>query len=458
MTNKETKHHDKKLTLISLTWPIFIELSLHMLMGNVDTFMLSQYDDKAVAAVGVSNQISVMFNLIFSIVATGTTILVSRYLGAKQIQDARHVATTSLTMNFIFGVLMSIVLVTLCGSFLKLLGLENELLAYGKSYLTITGSFLFLQALILTASATIKSYGFTRNVMMITVSMNIINIFGNAIFIYGWFGIPVLGVTGVAIATVITRTIGLSAMLYLLVKVIGQLPVAELLRPKKRHIAGLLRIGIPSAGENLSYNISQLVITSFIAMIGVTAMVTRVYTFNILFLITIFSLAISQSTQILVARMIGAGEIAQAYKRGLRSLALGVGVTILSAAIYNLLGGYILDLFTDDPEVIRLGRTLLLLAFVLEPGRAFNIILIGALRASGDVNFPVIISAIFVWGLAVPNAYLFGIHLEFGLLGIFIAFVIDEWVRGLIMLFRWRRRKWQERYLRTQKEDSIEIA
>jgi len=101
---------------------------------------------------------------------------------------------------------------------------------------------------------------------------------------------------------------------------------------------------------------------------------------------------------------------------------------------------------------------LLLFAFILEPGRAFNLILIGALRASGDVNFPVIISAIFVWGLAVPNAYLFGIHLEFGLLGIFIAFVIDEWVRGLLMLFRWRRRKWQERYLRTEKEDSIKIA
>ena len=447
MKTSEKESNIRKLTLFSLTWPIFIELSLHMLMGNADTFMLSQYDDKAVAAVGVANQITSLFNMLFGFVAVGTTILVSRYLGAKEIQDARNAAKTSISLNLVFGLLMSIVLVTTCGALLRLLGLEEELMSYGKTYLTITGVFLFIQSLLLTFSATIKSYGFTRNIMIITVGMNILNIAGNAFVLYGLFGMPVYGVAGVAVVTVISRVAGFIAMLVMLVRILGGLHWRELLRPQKKYVSGLLRIGIPSAGENLSYNMSQLVITGFIASIGVTAMVTRVYTFNIIFLITLFTSAIAQGTQILVARFIGAKEYDQAYQRGIRSLVISVGITILVAGFYNLVGVYILDIFTDDPEVIRMGRILLLLAFLLEPGRAFNMILNGSLRASGDVNYPVIIGLIFMWGLAVPLAYLFGIHFGLGLIGIFISFILDEWTRGIIMFFRWRKRKWQTRLL-----------
>jgi Na+-driven multidrug efflux pump len=83
-----------------------------------------------------------------------------------------------------------------------------------------------------------------------------------------------------------------------------------------------------------------------------------------------------------------------------------------------------------------------LLAFLLEPGRACNLVVISALRAAGDVRYPVYIGMLFVWLLAVPAAYLLGIHLELGLLGIFSAFVMDEWLRGLMMLRRWRTKRW----------------
>lgn len=437
------RENERAPTLLQLTWPIFVELALHMLMGIVDTFMLGRYDDKAVAAVGVVNQLSNTMNLLFTVVGAGTMILIARRIGAGDRSDVTRFAASALTMNLVFGLFISILLLSVGGPILNLMGLQDELMPFAMPYLNITGGFIFIQALMLTASAGLKSHGLTRQVMYVSIVMNLIHIVGNYIALNGPFGIPVYGVEGVAISTVGSRAIGFGLMLYLLLRVLERTPtLSDFIRLRMQHVKQLLAIGVPSAGEQLSYNISQLVITGFIATLGVMAMVTRVYTFHIIYLITLFSLAIAQGTQILVARLIGARDPDSAYRVGFRSLAYGIGISLIMAGFYNLIGGYILDLFTDNQEVISLGRKLLLLAFLLEPGRAFNVILISALRAAGDVRYPVYVGIVFMWGLAVPSAYYFGIHLGMGLFGILSAFIVDEWTRGLMMAYRWKKRKW----------------
>ena len=439
----ESSTLDRTPTLFSLTWPIFIELALHMLMGIVDTYMLGQYDDKAVAAVGVVNQLNNTMNLLFTVVATGTTILIARKIGAGNRGDVPRFAASALSMNFVFGILISGLLLLAGEGILRMMGLQEELMPYAMPYLNVTGGFIFVQALLLTASAGLKSHGLTRQVMFVSIVMNVIHIFGNYVALNGMFGIPAYGVAGVAVSTVASRAFGFAIMLVLLLRVLARMPsLSEFVRLRIQHVKELLGIGVPSAGEQLSYNISQLVITSFIAMLGVTAMITRVYTFQIIYLITLFSLAIAQGTQILVARLIGARDPDGAYRIGFRSLAYGVGISFVIAGFYNLIGGFMLNLLTDNEEVIALGRKLLLLAFLLEPGRAFNVILISALRAAGDVRYPVYVGILFMWGLAVPCAYLFGIHLGLGLFGILTAFVMDEWIRGLMMAYRWKSRRW----------------
>jgi putative MATE family efflux protein len=414
-----------------------------MLMGNVDTFMLSQHSDESVAAVGVANQVLNMVNIMFNFVAAGTAVLVAQYIGAGLIDQANRSAGTSIVLNIGIGIVLSGVIVLISEPALRLIGIEESLMPEAKSYLTIIGSFMFLEALLLTISAVLKSHGYTRDTMYITIGMNIINVFGNYLCIFGPFGLPVLGVPGVAAVTVITRFIALVVMSILLIRKM-KLPLSRhVFRPVKEHVTGLLKIGVPSAGENLSYNISQLVVTSFIVSIGTTALVTRIYSMNLMFYIMLLSIAVGQGTQILVARMIGGGEIHQAYKRGLNSLYIGMSSSFVMAIVFNLIGEPLLGLFTDDPSVISLGMSLLMLSLILEPGRAFNIILISSLRAVGDVQFPVYMAILSMWGICVPVSYLLGIHYGMGLIGVFIAFILDEWLRGLCMLWRWRRRGWQ---------------
>ncbi|MEW8971805.1 MAG: MATE family efflux transporter [Mesobacillus sp.] len=426
-----------------MTWPLFIEILLYMLMGNADTLMLSQYSDNSVAAVGVSNQILSMVIVMFGFIATGTAILVAQNLGAKMDDDAREVSAVSIGANLVFGLMLSAAVFIFSEQLLRLMDLPPELFDEANSYLRIVGGFSFIQSLIMTISSIIRSYGFTRDIMYVTIGMNVLNVIGNYLFIFGPFGFPVLGVEGVAISTTVSRILGLLAAIYVMSKRIpGSLPLSMLFSFPKKHLKNLLNIGIPSAGEHLSYNGSQMVITYFIATLGTQALTAKVYTQNVMMFIFLFSIAISQGTQILIGHMVGAKEIENAYKRALKSLKLAIIISIVTASIVSFFSKDLLGIFTDNMSIIELGTTLILLTIILEPGRSFNLVLISSLRAAGDVKFPVYMGILSMWGVSVTLSYFLGIHLGMGLVGIWIAFIADEWLRGLLMLWRWRSRVW----------------
>lgn len=247
----------KKMTLFALTWPIFVEILLHMLMGNADTLMLSQYSDNAVAAVGVSNQILSVVIVMFGFVAAGAAILVAQNLGANQPIIAGKVAVTSISLNLIFSLLLSLGLFFFSQSLLSLMDLPDELMGEADSYMNVVGGLIFVQALIMTVSAILRSYGFTKDTMYVTIAMNIVNIIGNYFVIFGPFGFPVLGVEGVAYSTISSRFIGFVTLLVILVKRNkGTLPFKSFYKYEKVHVRNLLNIGVPSAGEQLSYNAS----------------------------------------------------------------------------------------------------------------------------------------------------------------------------------------------------------
>ncbi|CAM3379889.1 MATE family efflux transporter [Marinicrinis lubricantis] len=435
----------KKLTLFALTWPIFIEMFLHILMGNADTIMLSQYSDNSVAAVGMSNQVLNTVILVFSFIVTGTSVLIAQSIGANDRRQAEEIASVSITVNFLLSFIVSGSLLLFGESFLKMLNTPESLMDEALIYLQIIGGFSFVQAIIMTLSTVIRSHGFTRDAMYVTIGMNILNIIGNYLFIFGPFGMPVLGVEGVAISTVVSRSIGMIVMFILLYKKVKHpLGIKTYLKIPKIHIKNLLKIGIPSAGENLSYNLSQLVITFFITLIGSEDTISaRYYTMNLMFFTMIFSGAIGQGTQILVAYKVGSGDNQGAYKMGIRGLKIGMAFALVISLLLYLSGDILMGFFTDNQNIIDISTYLLLLAIMLEPGRTFNIVLISSLRAASDVKFPVYMALIFMWGVCVPAAYFFGITLEMGLAGIWLAYIADEWLRGLFMLWRWKSRIWE---------------
>ncbi|MBS4746557.1 MATE family efflux transporter [Bacillus altitudinis] len=439
---KSEKSHP---SLFALTWPIFIEISLYMLMGSADTLMLSQYSDNSVAAVGVSNQLLNLLIVMFSFITTGTTIVIAQLLGAGRKQEATLVAYVSLGTNFLISFVISLLMFVLAVPILHIMGLSSELMPDATVFLQIVGLLSFIQALIMTYSAILKSYGFTRDTMYVTIGMNLLNVAGNYLVIFGPFGFPVLGVMGVALSTSFARLIGLTAMILIVRHRIGlRFSFKRMFYIQRTHLKKLLKIGIPSAGEQLSYNGSQMIITLFITFMGTQALAAKVYTQNLMMFIMLFGAAISQGTQILIGRLIGAKEFDAAYRRCMKSLYWAIAISLLSSTALSLSSTHLLTFFTSNSEIIQIASLLLILTIVLEPGRSFNMVIINSLRAAGDAKFPVYMAMISMWGIGLPIAYLLGIQLEMGLIGVWISFIVDEWVRGIFMYRRWRSRVWTE--------------
>ncbi|MEH6922707.1 MATE family efflux transporter [Bacillus altitudinis] len=439
---KSEKSHP---SLFALTWPIFIEISLYMLMGSADTLMLSQYSDNSVAAVGVSNQLLNLLIVMFSFITTGTTIVIAQLLGAGRKQEATQVAYVSLGTNFLISFVISLLMFVLAVPILTMMGLSSELMPDATVFLQIVGLLSFIQALIMTYSAILKSYGFTRDTMYVTIGMNVLNVAGNYLVIFGPFGFPVLGVMGVALSTSFARLIGLTAMILIVRHRIGlRFSFKRMFYIQRTHLKKLLKIGIPSAGEQLSYNGSQMIITLFITFMGTQALAAKVYTQNLMMFIMLFGAAISQGTQILIGRLIGAKEFDAAYRRCMKSLYWAIAISLLSSTALSLSSTHLLTFFTSNSEIIQIASLLLILTIILEPGRSFNMVIINSLRAAGDAKFPVYMAMISMWGIGLPIAYLLGIQLEMGLIGVWISFIVDEWVRGIFMYRRWRSRVWTE--------------
>ncbi|MCP8968265.1 MATE family efflux transporter [Ectobacillus ponti] len=437
-----TQKSAPSLSLFKITWPIFIEVLLYMLMGNADTLMLSQYSDDSVAAVGVANQVLNITIVMFGFVAAGTAILVAQHMGAKEEPTAKEVAVVSLIANAAFGLFISLFVFFLSKPILGAMGINHDLMPRAEAFLSVVGIFSFVQAIIMTVSAILRSYGYTRDTMFVTILMNILNVTGNYFVIFGPWDIP--GEAGVAWSTSISRAIGLAIVFSLLFKRTGNMFRAVSLTPfPKHHLRNLLRIGVPAAGENLSYNASQVVITFFITMLGTQALTTKVYAQNLTMFIYLFGLAIGQGQQIIVGQLVGAGRYKEAYHSCLRGLKMSILVAACMAGVFSLFRNSLFSLFTDNASIIQTGATLVLLTMILEPGRAFNLVVISALRAAGDVKFPVYMGILSMWGVSIPLAYLFGIHFHLGLAGIWIGFIADEWLRGLLMLWRWRSRVWE---------------
>ena len=429
--------------LTALAGPIFIETLLVMMLGAVDTFMLSRHSDNSVAAVGVVNQLMNLVFLLFEVISLGTSILCSQYFGAKRRDKVIQVVGISLTFNLLSGLILSLCLYFFAGDFLHMMGLRPDLMSEGLPYMKIVGGFAFLQAISLSLSASLRSANKAKYPMYVSVVVNVLNIIGNYTLIFGKFGMPALGVEAAAISTSICRFVSVVLLFIILFKKhIPSFP-KEYFRPFPWiELKNLLKIGIPSAGEHMSYSLSQVVIAYFINMISNEALATRTYIVNIVMFTYIFALALAQGGAILIGQLVGMNKIRAAYTIGKRVMRVGVAFSVTLSLLVAIFGKTILSMLTSDPWIISTGAAILWVEIFLENGRALNFFGVNALRSAGDIYFPVLVGIVVMWGIQVVGSYVLGIGLGWGLVAMWAVFALDENIRGLIFLRRWNSFRW----------------
>jgi len=455
---KSLQIKNNQLSLLHLTWPIFLEVFLFMFMGIADTFMLSALSDHAVAGVGAANQYLTIAILILEVVGNGAAIVVAQYLGSKRYKEASKISALAATLNLFIGIIISVTFLIFSKQMMVGLNLQDDVLYYATKYLGIVGGGIFLQAIINALAAIIRVHGWTKQAMYVSLGMNIIHIIGNYVLIFGKFGFPELGVQGAAISSVGSRFIALIVFLWLLYRALNvKVKLHYYFNFSRTYISKILKIGIPSGIEQVMYQGCQLVFLFFVTFLGAETLAARQYVMNISMFTYLFAIAIGMGTSIIVGRLVGANEKETAYTRVWESVKWSLGITCIMVVLVMLLRKPLIGLFTDHPDVIEIGAYVLLFSLLLETGRSINIVLVNSLRASGDAKYPLIIGAFSMVLMSVPLGYFLVFHLNLGLVGIWIAIATDEWIRACIFYFRWRSRKWEKHAL-VPPEDVLEEA
>ena len=232
---------------------------MFILLGFIDVYILSSYDDLAASSVNTATQTISIVTIVFQILSTAGGVMISQYLGAEKRKDASLVSVLLIASQLFFGVIISVIFLLFNRSILTLIGADGQILEYASGYLTIVGGTMMFQALMNACAVIIRSHGMTKLPMFVTAGMNVLNTGLDLIMV------PMMGVQGAAIATGVSRIISSIVLLIILFKKIESPSALKLLKPFPRgEFLSMLKIGVPSAMETFLYNLSQLLITSIV--------------------------------------------------------------------------------------------------------------------------------------------------------------------------------------------------
>ena len=431
--------------LLKLTGPLLIEQLLEVTVGMADTMMVSRCGEAAISGVSLVDMINNLIIVLFAALATGGAVVVSQFLGAKEQKNADKSAGQLILLSGLFGLLVGAVCFLLARPMIRLFygSIADDVLDAGVLYLKIIAiSYPFL-ALYNGGAALFRSMGNSKISMQISVLMNIINIVGNAVCIFGLK----MGVDGVAWPSVVSRVVAAALILNKCYKKDHALNVPKTLRVDGRMAGRILGIGIPSAFENSLFEAGRILVVSMISTFGTVQIAANAVANNLDGMGVIPGKAIGLAMITVVGRCIGAGDHEQTIYYT-RKLLLWAYITMgLSNGAILLFVKQLVGIYALSGETMALAILLVQIhagcALLLWPS---SFVLPNALRAANDVKFTMVVSilSMAVWRLGF--SYLLCVKLGWGAVGVWIAMVIDWICRVTCFITRFKSGAWKTKY------------
>lgn len=435
-----------KKQLRRLVIPLMFEQFLNVLVGIVDTLMVSKAGEAAVSGVALTTNINLLIIQVMAALATGGAVVCSQYNGRKDIREARFAA----------GQLETVLLVFSCGAALVciaggrgMLGVifgrvEKNVMDNALIYMIVTAvSYPFL-GIYNAGAAIFRSSGNSKISMKLSVLMNVINIGLNAVFVFRLD----MGVMGVALATLTSRIVAGVIMTVFVVRPYNPLQIEHVssLLPEKKMILRILRIGIPSGIENSMFQIGKLAVVSMVTRFGTAAIAANSVSYSIIEFPNIPGTAMGLALITVVGNCIGAGEKEQvrSYTKKL------VGMAYVGDWAMNLL------LFAFAPQIASLFHLSSgAVEIAVEVLRYFSILslfiwplsftLPSALRAAGDVKYTMLSGIISMWLFRVLCSYILAVVFNLGILGVWFGMFIDWGVRSVLFVSRFLSGDWESK-------------
>lgn len=433
----------RKPHVLAIAWPLLAELVLGFGVGFVGMWLVSKESDTASAAFGLANHVQGAFFLLFRIISMGVGVVITQNLGAGNRRDADRTALASLGASTWLGLGSALVLFAATGSLLTVMQATPDVRALAIPYLHVLAFALFLDAFNASMAAVMRSHLHTRETMLNILSMHAVHLALCFPLMQGAGPLAPMGMVGFALALAFSRAFGLGVHLWLWRQALGLCPSwRDAVAVRWDTLRSSIAIGLPGAAENIAYRVAMLISVTVVSTMGTAELATQGYAMQIMNVIVLSTVALGFAGEILVGHLIGAGELRAAWKLVRKCLFWGLGVAMTVAILTAATAPWTMRLFTQDPVIIAQATTLMWITVLLEPGRTCNIVIITALRAAGDARFPVVAGAASMVLVMGFGSWLLGIHFGLGLTGVWIAYALDEWVRGGIMAARWFQLGW----------------
>jgi putative MATE family efflux protein len=431
--------------VIQLAGPSLTEMVLINLTQMLNMIMVGRVGAEAVTAVGLTNQ-PVFFALAaFMALNVGTTAIVARAIGAGNPEEANQAAQQAFVLNIFLSIIIIFVSYISAESLLIFMGAAPEVLEDGVTYAKIMFLSLGFITTSMSLSAVLRGAGDTVTPMRINVFSNILLVIIGFPMIYGYFGLPEMGVVGAGIATAISRIVSTIMVVYVLFsgKFIVKLSLKNLWKLNESLIRRIIKIGLPAAGEQFVLRGGQMIFAIMVASLGTVTFAANQICFSILGLTFMPGMAFAVAATTLVGQGLGAKKPDLAEKFGWETRKLGMIVSGTIGVFFILFAPYIMMLYTVQQAVIDQGAIALRVIGFVQIAQATQFILSGALRGAGDTKFPLYATFIGVWGFRVALCLLFVFVFKCGILGAWLAIACDQIVRSIIIFYRYKSGKWK---------------
>ncbi len=431
--------------LKKLILPLVLEQFLAILVGMVDTVMISGVGEAAVSGVSLVDNINILVINITAAMATGGAVVAGHFLGQKDSESAGKAAWQLILFSSAASVVIFLMLVAFHRSLLYAIfgNVEAEVMSSAVTYLLITAISIVPLAVYNSCAALFRAMNGAKTTLMISILMNAINVVGNAILIFG----AGMGVAGAAIATTVSRTVAAIAIFGMMFQTDRQIHIKGRVdwHINVRLIKKILYIGIPNGVENSLFQLGKILLLSLISTFGTYAMAANAVCNTLAGFNILPGQAIGLALVSVAAVCIGAGDFEQAryYTKKLMLIAV-ISIAALSAVLIGF-SPWIMKVYHLSPEteqlaiqVIRYHAVLAMLIWVP------SFTLPNTLRAAGDVVWTMFIAIGSMWVFRIGASYVFHNNFHMGLLGVWVAMTIDWAFRSICYCLRYRGHKWEK--------------
>ena len=434
--------------IIALIIPIFVDQTFMIMMSLLNTAMISSSGVAAVSAVSIVDSLNLFLANIFIAVATGGTVIVAQYKGNGNQEMVSKAASQAISTVTVLSIGVGAAVIIFHAPILTLLFGQAEMDVLELARIFLIGSCISYPfiALFQAVIGVLRGVSDTKACLGLSVIMNTIFLGLNIIFIM----VLDMGVIGLVISLIIARILGVAAALVYLFKYNHTLFInlKDILKVNISIVRKIMLIGLPFAAEQLFFNGGKLLTQTFIVQLGTLALTVNAISASISMVFQIGGSALSIAIVTVVGQCIGRRDIEDARKFIKSFIGLSTIFFVVASAFILPLFPIIVQMFTPPPEIIPEILALTLLIAIAQPLLwSISFIMPSALRAAGDANFTSIISMLSMWLVRIVLGYVLGITLQFGLMGVWVAMVIEWSVRGFIFTWRFRGDKWYSRKL-----------